>query len=162
MIIELTKNQQAIVDIDDYKTISQYSWFFNKGGYAETVDSKNNRKHYLMHRFIMSSPRNKEVDHINGNKLDNRKINLRHCTRQENGRNVTKKTGTSSVYKGVSLNIQRGKYKYWFAAIKKDKKAYSIGTFKTEIQAAMAYDIWAKELFGEFAKLNFPNAIHGF
>jgi hypothetical protein len=100
----------------------------------------------------VNDPKN-EVDHINHNPLDNRKENLRICTRRENSRNRTKGKfikRPSSRYKGVSFDKKLNK---WIAAIGLDTMIY-IGCFTTEEDAAFAYNIKAKEIFGEFACLN--------
>jgi len=94
-------------------------------------------------------------DHINGNGLDNRRENLRLCTRSENRRNSQKQSGCSSGFKGV-LKHKDGRKTPWVATIclKGNKKRSRV--FKTEIEAAQWYDEMAKEHHGEFAKLNFP------
>lgn len=89
------------------------------------------------------------VDHINGNKLDNRKSNLRICTDAENARNSSKKSGN---FKGVQWRSDKHKFR---ARIMDNGKEIFIGYFTNEIEAAKAYDTKAKELFGEFARLNF-------
>ena len=146
----------ALVDDEDYQYFTQWSWFLDFSGYA-TRDT-NSRGRFRMHRVIMQPPNGLQVDHINGNKLDNRKANLRLATHAQNGMNRSKSLNKTSVYKGVHYRKERG---CWRVMIQKDNKVYFIGSFATEHHAAMAYDIWAKELFGEFAKLNFPDAIHG-
>ena len=95
------------------------------------------------------------VDHINGDRLDNRRFNLRLCTNQQNQMNKTKRVGSSSRFKGVYFQKTSRK---WVAAIQKDRKLKHIGLFSDELDAARAYDAAAKEAFGEFAWLNFPTA----
>ena len=154
------KTKEYKVDQNDVPLINQFTWYLNPDGYWSSGRNEEGKtKHYLMHRLIMNCPKGLEVDHINGDKLDNRRSNLRICTRQQNARNITvKKQNATSVYRGVSLNRQQGgRYNYWFAAIKLNGKAMAIGTFKSELHAAMAYDIAAKELFGEYANLNFKS-----
>jgi len=112
------------------------------------------RKTIMMHRFILNAPRHLVVDHINHNGLDNRKSNLRLCTRAENSRNRRSFNNKSSRYKGVSWDKQR---KLFLAAIRCNGKYYNLGRFKSETAAAKAYDKKTRELFGEFAYLNFPN-----
>jgi hypothetical protein len=106
-----------------------------------------------MHRMVVNAPKGLFVDHINHNGLDNRKANLRICTNLQNLRNKRPKTGCTSEYKGVHWCKGRNKFR---ANIYLNKKAIHLGYFHDEIAAAKAYDEKARELFGEFAYLNFP------
>jgi len=96
---------------------------------------------------------------IFSNGLNNRKSNLRLCTRKENARNSRPCLGGASRYKGVCRHKATKKYA---ARIEVDVKRYSLGRFDDQIEAAVAYDIKAKEFFGEFAYLNFPNLMRRF
>jgi hypothetical protein len=154
-LIPLTQDKFAIVDAEDYERLCKYKWHALKD--HRTYYARNRRPHgmVLMHRVIINAPAGLVVDHINHNGLDNRKENLRLCTVAQNSlnarpRNLPNKT---SKYKGVSFNKQR---KLFVAATKHHKKTYYLGGFKDETDAAKAYDKKAKELFGEFAFLNFP------
>lgn len=91
-------------------------------------------------------------DHINGNRLDNRRENLRVCTQGENNRNKAKYRNKSSQYKGVSWDSTN---KSWYAQIIINKKHYSLGHYRNELEAAKAYDEGAKKHHGEFARINF-------
>jgi hypothetical protein len=102
-----------------------------------------------MHRLFAGAP-GMDVDHINGNGLDNRRCNLRPATRSQNNMNRAKRRGVSK-FKGVSP--KRGK---WRAYLKTGKKQHNLGVFESEYDAARAYDVKAKEMFGEFARVNFP------
>lgn len=113
------------------------------------------RKAIYMHLEIMSVPDGMEVDHINGNGLDNRRENLRLCTRAQNRMNSVKRIGKSSTFNGVYWHKNCRK---WRASLKLDGKEIHIGYFNTELDAAEAYDEKAFELFGEFAKPNFKDA----
>ncbi len=93
------------------------------------------------------------VDHIDGNKANNCRFNLRNCTRQENQRNRGKATGASSRFKGVYFDK---KVRKWCAAITLGRRNVWLGYYTDEMEAARAYDRKAVELFGEFARLNFP------
>lgn len=150
--IALSKNGKnkgkffALVDDEDFEYLNQFNWCFD-GQYAQRrVDSKTIR----MHTFLLRTPNGMEVDHINENKLDNRRGNLRICNRSEN--TVNQKARGISKYRGVSYKKDSHK---WIAQIKKNYKAYRIGSFNTEIEAAQAYDEKAKELHGTFVQLNF-------
>jgi hypothetical protein len=110
---------------------------------------------YILARYIMNCPKGMVVDHINGNRLDNRKSNLRICTQFQNTKNRFKSRSNKSGYKGVSFF--KAKYplkKPWVAEIVYNYKRISLGYFYTKEDAAKAYNKKAIELFGEFAKLN--------
>lgn len=156
--IPLTQGKFAKVDDEDYDYLMQWRWQVlhdREGGwYAQTTI---NYATVRMHRLIMKAPFGTEVDHINSDGLDNRKCNLRFCTRSQNQRNQkTRRKGTSSIYKGVWL--QRNSKK-WQAQITYNRRRIYLGCFTDEIEAAGAYDRRAIELFGEFARTNFPKRI---
>ncbi|MHC4799928.1 MAG: AP2 domain-containing protein, partial [Planctomycetota bacterium] len=162
-LLPLSQNKFAIVDADDYERLNKYKWCLSKAPHtnyaltrlkARPVKPKRaKRKAILMHRFILNAPRHLVVDHINHNGLDNRKSNLRLCTRAQNCYNSRSFNNKSSRYKGVSWDKQR---KRFVAYIRCNGKCYNLGRFKSETEAARAYDKKAKELFGEYAYLNFP------
>ena len=107
-----------------------------------------------MHRFIMGVEDSKvHIDHINHDTLDNRKSNLRLCTHAENGRNRKIQKGGSSKYKGVCKR-RNNMVKAFEASIKFNYKRIHLGTFATELEAAIAYNKAALHYFGEFALLN--------
>jgi hypothetical protein len=107
----------------------------------------------FLHRLLMNPPKGMVIDHINHNGLDNRKENLRICTNAENVRNSRNSQNNTSGYKGVCWDKSNKK---WKARIGKDYKQIHIGCFDILEEAARAYDAKAKELFGEYAQLNFP------
>lgn len=152
--IELTKGARAIVDDEDFDLLNQYNWcLLGKSGYAVRggfVDGK--KKMILMHRFLMNTPDGFDTDHINGQKLDNRRSNLRIVTRGENCMNAKKHSNNlSSKYKGVHLFGRTGK---WTAHVHKNYKKIHLGYFDTELQAVEAYNKKALEMYGDKAKLN--------
>jgi hypothetical protein len=104
-----------------------------------------------MHRFIMQPPHHLIVDHKNGNKLDNRKSNLRICNHQQNNRNQRPKRNHTSGYKGVRRGKMLGS---WDASITIDRKEIYIARFYDKLDAVQAYNTVAEQLFGEFACLN--------
>lgn len=148
-VIPLTKNKLAFVDDSDYAKLAVYSWVFN-GRYASRKSSDN--RTVYMHREILKASDNLEVDHINGNCLDNRRSNLRLANHQQNMRNQKPIKGKSSQYKGVSWDKSHNR---WQSYIHINDYKKHIGYFKDEIQAARAYDAEAIKLFGEYARLNF-------
>jgi hypothetical protein len=145
--IELTQGQVAIVDDEDYEVLNRYNWYAR--------NSKNT--HYAvrviwgegtvyMHRFILTPSAEQQVDHINGNGLDNRRENLRICTRSQNQHNRKKGQRNSSGFKGVSKKGNK-----WQANIGRDRKQIYLGIFDTPDAAHEAYVKAAKDIHGEFA-----------
>jgi hypothetical protein len=151
--IELTFGKWAIVDAADYQRLSKYKWHAVKerrNWYAKTL--RRNGMPLGMHRLITDAPKGLFVDHIDHNGLNNCRSNLRICSNAENSRNK-RPYGRTSRYKGVSWH--KGSKKFVAQITFKGKKIW-LGYFVDEIDAAKAYDKKAKELFGEFAYLNFP------
>lgn len=153
-IIKLTKNKETLINDEDYTYLSQFKWQLSSEGYAQRVTSRKlgKRKSIQMHREIMNCSTGKEIDHINGNRLDNRKENLRICTSQQNQFNLKRRINNTSGYKGVSWHK---KDKKWRARIKADNKYIFLGNFDSKNKAAKAYDTAAKQYFGEYARLNY-------
>lgn len=140
-------NSEFYFDLEDYDKIKNYTWRVNENGYVETtVDNK----FIKLHRLLMNSPNNLHIDHINGDRSDNRKNNLRIATRSENNKNRKLNKNSTTGIKGVCL-LPSGKYS---ARIQNNRNRIYIGTFDTIKQASDAYDKKAVELFGEFARLN--------
>lgn len=158
-LIPLTKGYSAIVDADDYDWLMQWKWSAVLKGrcvYAVRGKSELSKAYTVyMHRELLPAPSGMLVDHININGLDNRRANLRLCTRGENNRNSRSRVGASSDYLGVCWDTHRAK---WKAYISVDGRLNNIGRYDTEIEAARAYDKAARELFGEFANPNFEVA----
>lgn len=158
-LIRLTKGKFAIVDEEDYEKVNQYHWGVTNSSGCETlyacrtVMCNGKKKKILMHRFIMNA-KSLDIDHRNGNGLHNYKSNLRECTENQNMWNSRPNKKSSSNYKGVTFHKRDKKY-YCNIAFK--NKHYHLGVFKDEIEAAKYYDAKAKELYGEFARLNFPD-----
>lgn len=156
--VALTQNYAAIVDDEDYERVIQYNWHCAKrlttiyaGSRIRDVDKK--ETYVLMHRFIMNAPKGVEVDHINGNGLDNQSHNLRFATHQENTRNQHRKRG----FKGIAEQSFNQYRKRFWSSINVGKARITLGFYDNEMAAACAYDYAAVEYFGEFACLNFPN-----
>lgn len=150
--IPLTQGKSAIVDADDYEYLSQFNWHYTKTGYAARKIKKNGAFTSLkMHRDIMNPSPDRHLDHINREKLDNRKSNLRFCTDAENNLNKAPRKGCASKYKGVWWSKERKK---WVAEIKRGEKRIRLGRFICEKAAALAYNKAASDLHGEYAYLN--------
>lgn len=153
-LIELTNGKLAIVDDADYPFLSAYKWcaYISHRKRIWYASSSIKGKTTIMSRFIMGYPKGLTVDHINGNGLDNRRCNLRLATQSQNAKNRRKNYNSRSLYKGVTFHTQRNR---WLARIQNNKRKVSLGLYGSQEEAARAYDAAAKELHGDFAKLNF-------
>lgn len=151
--IELTQGKFAIVDDSEFDNVNQFKWHYDKTtGYAKrSVTTNGVRKIVYMHRFINNTPDGMLTDHKNGDRLDNRKENLRSCNRTQNHANKRVGSNYSSNFKGVYWHKNRNK---WVAMIRFERKGRYLGCYESEIEAAKAYNKAAKDLFGEFAKVN--------
>jgi len=154
--ILLSDGQLALVDDEDYEELNKHKWFPKKGAHTVYTHRHNGtgatRTSVAMHRQILNAAPRQDCDHINGDGLDNRRANLRVCTRTQNQWN-SRPRGKTSLYKGVCWNKARRK---WIAQINTIGYTQHIGIFNNEIDAARAFDIKALEGHGEFARLNFP------
>lgn len=158
--VQLTKGLVTSIDAEDLDLVMQHKWCAQQGGntyYAVRKQRiRGKQQAVLLHRFLLNAADGMHVDHINSNGLDNTKANLRLCTPTENGRNRQKQAGGFSRFKGVSKrSVERPKI--WTASLYVGEKKYT-QYFHTELEAALCYDKMAREHFGEFAKLNFPQS----
>jgi hypothetical protein len=155
--IQLTTGGVAMIDDEDYARIARYSWRLNrKGRPVRTTHAGGRSICTEMHRFILEPPPGVRVDHIDGDPLNNQRANLRLATAAENSRNRRSLPGSSSRFKGVTWNRQCGK---WQAGIKVSGRQIHLGLHVQEDAAARVYDRAAREHFGEFAYLNFPELV---
>ncbi len=155
--IALTRGKFTLVDDSDYKELSRWKWNAHRSECGLWTAQRRNSEDKIvyMHRQILGlvPGDGKEGDHKNHNSLDNRRSNIRICTRSQNAQNTRKiKRETSSQFKGVCWNKQRSK---WRARINVCGKDIHLGLHKDEIRAAEAYDEAAKQYFGDFACGNF-------
>lgn len=146
-LIPLTQNLFAIVDDEMEQSLSQHRWCVNRG-YACRMDYSNGGKGRLIYmaRAIMDAPDGADVDHVNGNPLDNRRINLRLATDSQNAKNRLFRRN-SSGYCGVVWVKRIGR---WQAAITANGKRMHLGYFDTPKAASDVYQKAATEHFGEF------------
>ena len=150
--IKLPHGKVTLVDDDDYEYLNQWKWWFviikNKY-YVIRNETINGKRYYIyLHRIIMDVMSKFDVDHIDGNPLNNQRNNLRICTHHQNCLNN----------RGCGKNRYKGVYKIKntiYSRIQYNGIDRYLGSFKTEEEAAMAYDKEALVLFGEFANLNF-------
>jgi len=147
----------AVVDEADYEELSQFRWFVARGGNTFYVQRDVRRADGTwttekMHRRLM--PDAQSVDHVNGNGLDNRRVNLRAATNSQNmaNRRGPQRNNTSG-YLGVTWHKRAGK---WRAQVQHKGRYYYVGLFNCPTVAALHRDKLARELHGEFAALNFP------
>lgn len=151
MRIALTQGQYAIIDDADYDWINQWKWHAQKiktGGYYASTTI--NGQPVLMHRLILDTPDNLEVDHKIHNTLDNRRLNLRNCNRSQNNRNRSSHKG-SSQFKGVCFDKAKKMFRAYIYA---DNKQKNLGFYQDENYAARVYNAAAQRLHGTFACLN--------
>lgn len=149
----------AKVDDEDYEELMKYSWQVSYSSKVKSFYAYRSKKikgrvfKTAMHRQVTGAPKGKDVDHINHDTLDNRRSNLRLCSRGENLGNRRKLKRLTSKYKGVWWKKEGN---IWEAGIRFNGTVTRLGYFNDEEEAARAYDAVAPEYFGEFAHLNFP------
>jgi hypothetical protein len=156
--IPITKGYTAIIDNEDFDRVKDFKWHYHGKGYAAR-GYNNNGKVVIekMHQRIIGRPKgNMEIDHINGNRLDNRRCNLRIVTHQQNTfnshRKKPQKPGVNpSRYKGVTWRNDRNK---WRSCITLNGRKYYLGLYNTEEEAALVYNEAAEKFYGEYARLN--------
>jgi hypothetical protein len=164
VIIPLTRGKFALIDDEDATLVGQYRWCANPSkspdgeikwyAIAGVTDDDGRHAMISMHRLIMNARPDQEIDHRNGNGLDNRRdANLRPSTSTQNKAN--RRIKNRSGYKGVFFYSDRLK-KPWMAKVTLKGGQKNLGYFATAIEAALAYDAAARARFGAFAHCNFP------
>lgn len=155
-IVATKSGRNIIVDAADYPIVSGKTVYItpSRNGVDYYASVSINGKVALLHRLIMQPSADQVIDHINGNPLDNRRENLRACTRAENLRNAKTRKHSKSGIKGVeAVSLRSGGFR-WRAEIKANKKRFKLGTFDTADQAHAAYCEAAIRLHGEFARFS--------
>lgn len=158
MRIPLTKGYFTEVDEVDYHYLNKWKWQYGANGYAVRdeylgkVDGKYKHKTVLMHRQLLSPSKGFDVDHINRNKLDNRRTNLRVATRSQNKANTgPRKRLNTELPTGITYNSSQRTKQPYMARICHQGKSQFLGNFYRVEDAEKAYLARKKELFGEFA-----------
>jgi len=150
--IKLTQGKVALVDESDYEWLNQRKWCAVKGRctyYCSTHIWRNDKRTtILMHRLLFDNPKNRDIDHIDHNGLNNTRENLRICTHQQNQFN-SRYRHSASGYKGVFRCKGKWKAQICMSGIKK-----FLGVFKSKHLAAVVYNLYALRHHGEFASLN--------
>lgn len=157
-IVLTNHDKPVLVDDEDYERLIKYRWTYGGGDVPERNYAIRNYRigdddwtHRRMHRMILNAKKRQIIDHIDGNRLNNQKSNLRICTNAENIHNQTISKNNKTGYKGVRFNKALKKYQ---GQICHDKKVYYLGTFDNPIDCALAYNQMALKLYGKFARLN--------
>lgn len=153
--IPLNQGRIAFVDDEDYEWLMQLDrkWSFSGSETKGVAACYIKGKQLKMHRLIMNAPEGVQVDHIDGNRMNNTRANLRLCSNIENSYNRRLRKDSSTGYKGVRWQVKN--QRFW-ARIQANGKRVSLGLYDDPVDAAKAYDRAAKELHGKFARLNFP------
>lgn len=163
--IPLTQGKFTIVDDEDFESLIKLKWQYAKrgeNGYARCVmiDKNGAKIKMYMHRLIINPDKQSVIDHIDMDGLNNQKTNLRICTRQQNLCNNRKHRGTSK-YKGVYFRGGEYGHNKWRSCISHNNKTVHIGSFATQEEAALARDMAAIKLRGDFASLNHRSNLSG-
>lgn len=141
-----------LFDMKDAELVSSRGWHLSKRGY---IAGKENRRERPLHKLMIHVDSSYDIDHINGDKLDCRRSNLRVCSHQHNCFNQRKRTNNTSGYTGVSYAKNIGKYESY---IHRDGHKHNLGYYDTAEEAALVRDEAAVRYFGEYCRLNFPKS----
>lgn len=153
--VPLSNGLVAVIDDEDAAAVLAYRWHAQPRrhttyAYRCFVNAEKKWSTQALHKFLTGYA---VTDHVNGDGLDNRRANLRAATTPENGRNRRRGDNNTSGYKGVSLQRSSGR---WVAHLQSEVRRLHLGRFSTPEEAARAYDEAARELYGDYAALNFP------
>lgn len=147
--VPLTRGKAAVIDASDVETVGAFNWIAHRSGGHWYGRRRDGQRLVLLHRSILAVPAEMVVDHVNGDTLDNRRLNLRPATRAQNARNARTPSHSRSGIKGACLFAGR-----WRARIRLNGKQVCLGRFDTAEEAHAAYSAAAKQHFGEFARVS--------
>lgn len=149
--IKLNKNMITLVDDDVFEYLNQWRWSCSKNYVIRHGLENGKYKTIYMHRVVNCTPDGYDTDHINGDKLDNRKCNLRAVTKSQNNCNKSKQSNNTSGYKGVSWHKGSNS---WQSYIKINGKVRFLGYFKEREDAAKAYNSASNQIHGKYGRFN--------
>ena len=149
--IILSQGEVAVVDEEDFDYLNQWKWCVLKVEKLCYAVRSIKGSVVLMHRQLLDVPKGEEIDHRDGDGLNNCRSNLRTCNHQQNHYNLRNQINTSSIYKGVYWDKDRSR---WRVSLKVEGKVKRLGRFKDEVLAALAYNKAATKYHGEYARLN--------
>lgn len=149
--IPLTQNQNAIVDVEDFESLNRNNWCLWEGRNCRYAVRWEKRLIIRMHREIMGNS-GPEIDHVDGDGINNKKSNLRACTHEENMHNSTRRVLNHHL-RGANP-VKGSKKSKWNSSIRYRGETIYLGTFSTEIEAHAAFRAKAIELRGEFTRLD--------
>jgi hypothetical protein len=153
LVIPLSRGMTTVISREK-EYLAEFKWYAHKGQQGDFYAARTSQQGTIrLHREIMGAQLGQEVDHINGNTLDNRTENLRLCGHTQNMMNRKPQINNTSGFKGV---VWHKRAQRWYARIQCLDREHHLGSFDHPESAARAYDAAARELFGEFARLNFP------
>ena len=161
--LKLTNSSKvSLLDDEDFQYFNQWTWCLSDHGYikrSEHISKENNNGKYgckaiYLHREITKAPKGMSIDHLDSNPLNNQKSNLRVCSQAVNNKNTSSRKNSTSKYLGVHFDKTN---KNWLAQVKINGKIISVGSFTTELEAALARDKTAK--LDPDLKLNFPEGM---
>lgn len=153
--IELTQGKVALVDDADFERVSAFKWYAYQSLRVPSLwyATRGGKDRLSLHRFILPTPKGFVVDHIDGDGLNCQRKNLRACTVKENMRNQRPHRDSTSPYKGIWRIAGAAT---WAVQIWNGRKRNYVGSFRDPAEAAKVYDFVARQVFGPFARLNFP------
>lgn len=136
------------IDYDDWQKLKHIKWWVNNT--TRNFYARNSKLGYL-HNILLNTAKGHVADHINGNSLDNRRVNLRQVTIGQNSRNISVRKTSKTGYKGVSYHALAKKF---MVQINFEGTYHYLGLYKTKEEAALVYNKAAIQLHGQYAKLN--------
>lgn len=147
--IHLAKGKQTLVDDGMFEFLDRFAWYCGNGYAVRGLKIGKEQTTMSLHHYVLPKKDGFVIDHINRDKLDNRRENLRYATKAQNRANSPPGKNNTSGYKGLRKSGSR-----WTAQALEKGKFFFLGVYKTKQEAALAYNAYAVAVFGEFAWLN--------